>query len=62
HENLFELTTEYYFDLDINFEYNEFVENTIYLVCNPTAKWELAELFVEDLEALFYFYQFENKT
>ncbi|CAG8789279.1 18380_t:CDS:1 [Dentiscutata erythropus] len=62
HENLFELTTKHYSDLDIDLEYNEFVENTIYPVRDPTAKWELAELFVEDLEAPFYFYQFENKT
>ncbi|CAG8685688.1 1491_t:CDS:2 [Gigaspora rosea] len=62
YENLSELTTEHYLDIDIDFEYNEFVENTIHPVHDPTAKWELAELFIEDLEVLSYFYQFENKT
>ncbi|CAG8699857.1 35407_t:CDS:1, partial [Gigaspora margarita] len=40
----------------INLEYNEFVENTIHSMCDPTTKCKLAELFIEDLEAPFYFY------
>ncbi|CAG8636909.1 10723_t:CDS:2, partial [Dentiscutata heterogama] len=33
----------------------------IHPVHDPTAKWKLAKLFVEDLEALLYFYQSENE-
>ncbi|CAG8662835.1 280_t:CDS:1, partial [Scutellospora calospora] len=60
YKNLSKLTIQHYSDIDINSECNEFVEGFIHPVHDLTTKWKLAELFVEDLEALLYFYQSEN--
>ncbi|CAG8565638.1 15784_t:CDS:2, partial [Racocetra fulgida] len=60
YENLTKLAIQQYFDIDIDSECNEFVERSTHTVYNPTAKWKLAELFIEDLEAPHYFYQSEN--